>query len=174
MDDRKRTLLSAVLLAVVGFVLSGCTSTSTRGSKCPSCLRLPSDPRRLSKSIPLPTCNPICILGMYPRSCSPARKYRSAARAPMPLVQRAGQRFQRGKKYYQANDFANARREFDGAIDLMLEASAQDPGDRQEYVGRLDEMVDAIHRYDLAGMGASRPPWKRASSSRLPWKTSSR
>ena len=45
--------------------------------------------------------------------------------------------------------------EFDGAIDLLLEASAQDPGDRQEFSRRLDEMVDAIHRYDLAGLGAS-------------------
>jgi len=71
------------------------------------------------------------------------------------LTQRADLRFQAGKRHYQANDIANARREFDAAIDLMLEASDQNPPDRQEFQRRLDEMVDAIHRFDLAGMGAS-------------------
>jgi membrane-bound lytic murein transglycosylase D len=71
------------------------------------------------------------------------------------LVMRAEQTFQHGKRFYQANDFAGARREFDAAIDLMLQASEEEPGDRQEYDRRLDEMVDAIHRFDLAGMGAS-------------------
>ncbi|MBV8906504.1 MAG: lytic transglycosylase domain-containing protein, partial [Acidobacteriia bacterium] len=78
------------------------------------------------------------------------RKPRSEA-----LVQRADQAFQRGKRYYQANDIASARQEFDRAVDLMLEASAQNPSDRQEYEKRFDEMIDAIHRFDLAGLGAS-------------------
>src|SRR5207302_4199283 len=34
-------------------------------------------------------------------------------------------------------------------------ASDQTPLDRQDYEKKLDEMVDAIHRFDLAGMGAS-------------------
>jgi len=71
------------------------------------------------------------------------------------LIQRANLRFQRGKGLYQANEVTNARVEFDGAIDLLLEASAQDPGDRLEFGRRVDEMVEAIHRYDLAGLGAS-------------------
>ena len=71
------------------------------------------------------------------------------------LIQRAYLGFQRGRGLYQANDIANARAEFDGAIDLMLGASAEDPGDRQEFGSKLDEMVDAIHRLDLAGLGAS-------------------
>jgi membrane-bound lytic murein transglycosylase D len=78
-----------------------------------------------------------------------------ARRASESLIQLANLRFQRGKGLYQANDMAGARVEFDGAIDLLLQASAQDPGDRQEFGRRLDEMVDAIHRYDLAGLGAS-------------------
>jgi len=70
------------------------------------------------------------------------------------LMQRADQAFQRGRRFYQANDLQEARREFDSAIDLMLEASASNPPDRQAFEARLDEMVDAIHRYDLAGLGA--------------------
>src|ERR1035441_4690453 len=71
------------------------------------------------------------------------------------LIQRAYLRFQHGKGLYQANDIANARREFNVAVDLMFAASSQDPGDRQEFGRKLDEMVDAIHRFYLAGLGAS-------------------
>ena len=71
------------------------------------------------------------------------------------LVQRADRAFQAGKRYCQSNDIENARREFDAAIDLMLDASDQNPADREEYERKLDEMVDAIHRLDLAGLGAS-------------------
>jgi membrane-bound lytic murein transglycosylase D len=71
------------------------------------------------------------------------------------LVQRAEQRFERGRRRYQASDVAGARREFDAAVDLMLEAFDENPGDRLAYDRRLDRMVDTIHRFDLAGMGAS-------------------
>jgi membrane-bound lytic murein transglycosylase D len=70
-------------------------------------------------------------------------------------MQAAQRRFQSGKRYYQAGDEANARLEFDRAIDLMLEASDQGLIDRQQYERQLDEMVDSIHRYDLADLGAS-------------------
>lgn len=71
------------------------------------------------------------------------------------LVQRAEQAFQRGKAAYQIDDIVTARREFNTAVDLMLDASDQSPSDRQEYEKQLDEMVDSVHRYDRAGMGAS-------------------
>ena len=71
------------------------------------------------------------------------------------LVQQAEQSFQRGKKFYQASDMASARREFDAAIDLMLEAADEIPANRRITRRRLEDMVDAIHRFDLTGMGAS-------------------
>jgi membrane-bound lytic murein transglycosylase D len=71
------------------------------------------------------------------------------------LVQQAYLRLQHGKVLYQAGDMGNARKEFDTAVDLMFAASSQDPGDRQEFGRKLDEMVDSIHRYDLAGLGAA-------------------
>jgi membrane-bound lytic murein transglycosylase D len=71
------------------------------------------------------------------------------------LVMRAEQSFQRGKKLYQQNDIPSARREFDTAIDSLLDASAENPTESGDYERRLDEMADAIHRFDLAGMGAS-------------------
>jgi membrane-bound lytic murein transglycosylase D len=71
------------------------------------------------------------------------------------LIQQAYLRLQKGKGLYQAAEIAQARHEFDTAVDLMFAASSQDPGDRQEFGRKLDEMVDAIHRYDLAGLGAA-------------------
>jgi membrane-bound lytic murein transglycosylase D len=71
------------------------------------------------------------------------------------LVQQAYLRLQHGKVLYQADDLANARREFDTAVDLMFAASSQDPGDRQEFGRKLDEIVDVIHRFDLARLGAA-------------------
>jgi membrane-bound lytic murein transglycosylase D len=70
-------------------------------------------------------------------------------------IQTAIQKFQSGKRFYQANDLTNARREFDRAIDMMLEASEQELVDRHEFDRQLDEMVDAIHRYDLEDLGAA-------------------
>lgn len=70
-------------------------------------------------------------------------------------VQRAQRMFQNGRRFYQSKDLVNARREFDRAIDTMLEASEQDVVDRQEFERKLDEMVDSIHRYDLGDLGAA-------------------
>src|ERR1035437_9725222 len=70
-------------------------------------------------------------------------------------IQTAQRRFQSGKHYYQAGDMDNARQEFDRAIDLMLEAGEQGLIDRQQYERQLDEMVDSIHRYDMADLGAA-------------------
>ena len=71
------------------------------------------------------------------------------------LLRQANRRFQRGQRYYQAKDIPNARTEFDAAVDLIMDASAANPEDRSVYQGELDTMADAIHRFDLAGMGAA-------------------
>ncbi|MDQ6663419.1 MAG: transglycosylase SLT domain-containing protein [Acidobacteriota bacterium] len=70
------------------------------------------------------------------------------------LVREAEQRFRDGRKAYKLKDSDAARSAFDAAVDLMLNAS-DNPTDRQLYEAKLEEMVDSIHRYDLAGLGAS-------------------
>src|SRR5689334_14491665 len=71
------------------------------------------------------------------------------------MMKRAEQHFQRGRRYYQAQDIENARKQFDLAIDLMLDASANKPNDPRDFQRRFEQMVDSVHRYDLAGMGAA-------------------
>ncbi len=70
------------------------------------------------------------------------------------LIQQAEERFRNGKHAYQNRDFASARTEFDAAIGAMLQAS-DNPTDRTLFESKLEDMVDTIHRDDLAGMGAA-------------------
>ena len=66
---------------------------------------------------------------------------------------RAQDRFEAGRRLYQQGDFLGARQEFDRAIDQLLAAPENLP-DRQRLERKLDQMVDAIYRYDLEGLGA--------------------
>jgi len=70
------------------------------------------------------------------------------------LIQQAEERFRIGKKAFQDRDFDHARTEFDAAIDAMLTASAN-PTDRRLFESKLEDMVDVIHRDDLASLGAA-------------------
>ena len=153
MDNRTKALFSfLVLLAVVTTASCG----FSQQSKFQMSFLQPA-PRAAAFAIEIsdpPALLPNVYLQDVPflntAALVPPRRSRGDA-----LVQRADQAFQRGKRLYQANDTANARAEFDHAIDWMLEASEQNPADRQDYEKRLEEMVDSIHRFDLVGLGAS-------------------
>jgi membrane-bound lytic murein transglycosylase D len=73
------------------------------------------------------------------------------------LIQQAEEKLQHGRDAYHVKNSDQARKEFDAAILLMLEAS-DNPSDRQLYETKLEDMVDSIHRLDLAGLGAATPP----------------
>jgi membrane-bound lytic murein transglycosylase D len=66
---------------------------------------------------------------------------------------RAEDRLEAGRKLYQQGDFAGARREFDGAVDILL-STPENVTDRQKLERRLDQMVDRIYRYDLDRLGS--------------------
>ncbi len=69
-------------------------------------------------------------------------------------MQQADERLRTGRKYYQEGNYRQARVEFDAAIDNMMKASVN-PSNRVTFESRMEDMVDAIHRLDLAGMGAA-------------------
>jgi membrane-bound lytic murein transglycosylase D len=151
MDARPRTYGALSLL--VAALAAGCSFT-TQTAKIHAPFVPPASKPVVSAVLPDP---PAAVASLT--EVKPALRVEfqpsEARQAAESLVRRANLRFQHGKGLYQANEPTNARVEFDGAIDLLLEASAQDPGDRQEFSRRLDEMVEAIHRYDLAGLGAA-------------------
>ncbi len=68
------------------------------------------------------------------------------------LIREADWHYQLGRKHYQEGQYDSARREFDRAIEVLLDAPESDRGavDR-----KLEELVDQIHRLDLAGLGSA-------------------
>jgi membrane-bound lytic murein transglycosylase D len=68
-------------------------------------------------------------------------------------VLRAAERFQVGRRAYQEGDLNTARVEFDKAVDLLLTAPENLP-DRYKVERKLEELVAAIHKYDVNGLGA--------------------
>ncbi|MBI1787397.1 MAG: transglycosylase SLT domain-containing protein [Acidobacteria bacterium] len=68
------------------------------------------------------------------------------------LIVKAEESFQTGKRSYQAGKREYARKQFDRALDLLFEAS-ENPSDRHAFERKFEDTVDAIHRYDLSGLG---------------------
>lgn len=72
-------------------------------------------------------------------------------------LRRAEDRFDAGKKAYRDGDPTEARRQFNAAVDLLLEAPADGVG-RPRLERRLEEMVESIYRFDVEGLGAAASP----------------
>src|ERR1017187_6605861 len=154
MEVRTSALCSFSLLAVA-LVTSGCGYTQQSRVQMSF---LPPAPRGAAAAVELP--EPPPVHNVYLGADIPAiilsnPQILQRRTQGDTTIQTAQGRFQAGKRSYQAGDFPNARREFDRAIDLMLEASYQGLLDRLQYERQLDEMVDNIHRYDLADLGAA-------------------
>jgi membrane-bound lytic murein transglycosylase D len=152
MDNRTKTLFSFLLL-VVAFTTAGCglnQQSKFQMSFLPPAAHLVATPGDTDP--PVVHVQPNLYLKDAPSFLKAPEMSPGKARV---IYQRAEKRFETGKKFYQANDVVEARREFDAAVDGLLDASDQNPGDREIYERRLDEMVDAIAHFDVTGMGAS-------------------
>ena len=69
-------------------------------------------------------------------------------------LRRAEDQFEAGKRAYQQGRLEDARGEFNRAVDILLSAP-ETAVDRARLERRLDQMVDAIYRYDVNGLGAA-------------------
>ncbi len=87
-----------------------------------------------------------------PRFMSPLPPPSFGSRADV-LIREAEWHFQAGRSHYQVGEADAARQEFDRAIDTLL-SSPDDPAIRVAVDKKLEELADAIHRLDLAGLGA--------------------
>lgn len=158
MDGRKKTFFSGLPMAAA-LVTAGCGSiANNQQSKFqmsflpPAPHVAPLDDADLPK---VPVAQPNIYLQDLPAFLLTAPAMPQRRTPGDATVERAERRFEAGKKLYQGKELAGARREFDTAVDLMLQASDEIPGDHAAYERKLDEMVEAIHRFDLSGMGAS-------------------
>ena len=136
------------LLALLGGSLGCAPSQSFRTSFLP-----PAAPGAHSFYAPDPPAldAPVEITDS-PRFISPLPPVSIGSRADV-LIREAEWHFQAGRAHYQAGDARAARREFDRAIDVLLSAP-EDAALRVPVDKKLEDLVDAIHRLDLAGLGA--------------------
>lgn len=67
-------------------------------------------------------------------------------------IRRADQHFQEGKRLYQEGNVDASRREFDRALDILLDAP--ETTDRAVLEKKFDELVRLVYRYDVDGLGA--------------------
>lgn len=155
MADRTKPVFLC-LFAVILLGLPGC-STSQQSKYQSSLLSGPPLPAVALSEIALPPSllEPKLFLGDTPSLLTPSPQPPPFSEKARSLVERARQHFEHGKKFYQAKDTGRARREFDTALDLMLEASAQPIADREAFDRSFDQMIESIHRYDLAGLGSA-------------------
>ncbi len=154
MDDRTKTYYSFILAAVLTSAACGYNQqTRFQMSFLPAAPHPASSER--DSLPPAPSVQPNLYLQQPPAFILASSQLPPRKTAGDALVMRAEQTFQQGKRFYQAGNIPEARRAFDSAMDLMLEASDESPADRQDFGRRLEEMTEAIHRYDLAGMGAA-------------------
>jgi membrane-bound lytic murein transglycosylase D len=155
MNDRYRTFYSFLLWGTVLFTAACGSNQQTRFQMS----FLPAAPHAAApdpESLPAaPAVQPNLFLEKTPAFILASAEPLARKTAGDEMVMRAEQTFQQGKKAYQSNDIVTARRHFDTAVDLMLAASEENPADRQDFQCRLEEMIDAIHRFDLTGLGAS-------------------
>ena len=131
MEVRTETLCS-VLLFAVAVITSGCGYTQQSRFQMSF---LPPAPRA-SVDVELPEPPPVqhnAYLGADIPAIILANPQVQRRTQGDTTVQTAQRRYAAGKRAYQAGDAANARREFDRAIDSMLEASDQGLIDRQQY-----------------------------------------
>jgi membrane-bound lytic murein transglycosylase D len=83
------------------------------------------------------------------------------------ILRRADDRFASGKKAIQDGRTEDARGEFDKAIEILLSAPEDTP-ERARLEKRLQEMIDAIYRYDAGELGAGELAGTEAASDGRP------
>ncbi len=145
--NRPTLLFGAVLLV---FGLAGCGPFGRGGAKHTVQTPPPPQPQKLEAPVIRPQ--------MDPRYVAPI--FQAAIEAPLrtpetdAVLREAADRFHAGEEFYGHGDIENARRMFDSAIDLLLE-SPEDALDRYRVTAKCRELANAIHDYDVAGLGAA-------------------
>src|SRR5260370_11883785 len=143
--------LTTTVIIPLAFLLTGCISGKPQAFRLSF---LPSTPVPVELAFEEP---PQMPTGLYSND-TPDLIQHALTTTPHPpevdgRIVRAEGRLEAGRKLYQQGDFAGARREFDGAVDILL-STPENVTDRQKLERRLDQMVDRIYRYDLDRLGS--------------------
>lgn len=150
-------LVTQVLTCCAGIgliVLNGCAP-----AKSPQQFRtsfLPPQPRTIDGPDPEPLIKEPASPNLY------VKELPNIGSLPLPVargseidsrLKRADEMFEAGRRAYQAGRLDEARKLFDTSIDVLLQAAENAP-DRAKLERRLDQLVDAVYRFDVNGLGA--------------------
>ena len=157
MTDRRSPYLCILVVAIPVLVaLSGCAPLKPPAFRAP----LPPEAVAAVEGIP-PSVAPLpAEVAAYGNELPELLK-ESSGPLPEPSVlapslRRVNTRFEAGRQLYRAGELAAARREFDRAVETLLNAPRND-ADAGTMERKLSELVDAIHGYDISGLGAGLP-----------------
>ncbi len=147
----------AILIQTVGLALAlvGCASTRSASYTKFASAFLPAAPAPTVTSAATKASPNKTDSGLY--NHEPPVLLASVSPVPSPTEQRlseADEHFRQGRFFYEQGDPANARAEFDRALEVLL-ASPASPGDRQRIERKTDQLTEAIYRFDTEGLGAS-------------------
>jgi membrane-bound lytic murein transglycosylase D len=159
--------LAGATLAFTCVLLSSCVATSTARPQQFRTFLLPPSPAAAITVQPVAD-PPVLTAGVYaneaPNFGSSITVVPRATDTDF-ILRRAEDRFAAGKKAIQDGRTEDARAEFDKAIEILLNAP-EDTAERPRLEKRLQEMVDAIYRYDAGELGASEPNAEAAADGR--------
>ena len=159
-------LLRFIPVILLTAVLTGCATTSSHRFGMSF---LPAAPKSAVIYDPLADA-PRIESNAYLSSETPKVSSRNLDLPPRPTdadmrVRKAEERFQAGRRAYEIGQIEEARREFDAAVDALLTAP-EELQDRQKVEKKLEQLVAAIFRYDVNGLGladlASQPDYDKA------------
>ncbi len=157
-----------VVLAFFGSLLTGCDE----GAKRPVQARVPAQgsaltDAHLTASPGEGTAQPAQVLpgGPLPLTNPAARPYVSLLKPPISakdyLIQQVEAKFASGEQNYKAGHLEAARKDFDEAVDWILE-SGYDPATDPRLNELFHRVIDTVYSYELqafrAGDGFSEPP----------------
>lgn len=149
-----RTNLATVALAALlgGLACTPVRNNSFRGSFLPP--PSPGSNRGFVTPDPPAIERPVEVAGHEsPRFLVPGQNAAGKPAREDLILREADWHYQLGRKHYQEGDEGGARREFDRAIDALL--AAPEGISRAALDTKIEELVDAVHRLDLAGLGAA-------------------
>ena len=157
MTDRRSPYLCFLVAATSALVaFSGCAPAK------PPAFRMPVLPAAAAtaEGIPLSGDAPPAEVAAY-RNELPELLQESTRPLPEPSVlapflRSVDAHFEAGRRAYRAGDMGVARREFDRAVETLLNAPRND-ADGETLERKLSDLADAIYAYDISGLGAGLP-----------------
>jgi membrane-bound lytic murein transglycosylase D len=150
-----KTVWAGLLGSVAAIVLTSCASTTPS----PQRLRNYFVPPTPAPIAPAKLIDPPAILTAFYANEVPNLTSTFPA-IPRPsdadfLIKKADDRFAAGKRALQEGRTDDARREFDGALEVLLTAPENMPG-RSAINRRIEELTESIYRYDVDQVSSGR------------------